>query len=104
MKYFEQKISDNKYKNSEEFQRSSKIFTLSHVPNKGEMAVLDVGCGTGVNSTHIAELGHHVFGIDISAIAVKKYNHRGLTGCICDIGKGLPFRDKSFDFIFASEV
>lgn len=34
--------------------------------------VLDVGCGTGRNSLHLAALGHSVLGIDIAAVAIER--------------------------------
>lgn len=34
--------------------------------------VLDVGCGTGQNSLHVAALGHPVVGIDIAAAAIER--------------------------------
>lgn len=41
---------------------------------KGEIegCVLDIGCGTGENALHFARLGHEVWGIDISQIAIQK--------------------------------
>ena len=100
----EQKISDNKYFLHEEFHRSSKIYTLSNIPKNGTMSVLDVGCGTGLNSQYISKQGHKVTGIDISQIAIEKYRNNGFNGITCDIKKGIPVSDESFDMIFASEV
>ncbi|HET9520249.1 MAG TPA: class I SAM-dependent methyltransferase [Candidatus Limnocylindrales bacterium] len=34
--------------------------------------VLDVGCGTGRNSLHLAALGHPILGIDIAAAATER--------------------------------
>ncbi|HET9498419.1 MAG TPA: class I SAM-dependent methyltransferase [Candidatus Limnocylindria bacterium] len=35
-------------------------------------SVLDLGCGTGENALHLAERGHEVWGIDISAVAIER--------------------------------
>ena len=45
-----------------------------HLAEKGEIegCVLDIGCGTGENALHFAKLGHEVWGIDISQIAIQK--------------------------------
>jgi 2-polyprenyl-3-methyl-5-hydroxy-6-metoxy-1,4-benzoquinol methylase len=46
-------------------------------------AVLDVGCGTGENSLHVASLGLSVLGVDVAptavAIARAKADSRGIT-------------------------
>jgi len=34
--------------------------------------VLDVGCGTGENAMHLAGLGHRVWGVDSSPVAIEK--------------------------------
>ena len=100
----EQEISDAKYQEHEEFYRSSKLFTLALVPRDKNLIILDVGCGTGVNSEYILKLGHSVVGIDISHVAMTKYISKGHSGLQCDINKGLPFDNGSFDLVFASEV
>jgi 2-polyprenyl-3-methyl-5-hydroxy-6-metoxy-1,4-benzoquinol methylase len=100
----EQKISDEKYLKHEEFQRTSKLFTLARVPKNKILRILDVGCGTGLNSKYMTRLGHKVVGIDISHIALKKHCDRGYNGIRANISMGLPFGDASFDMVFASEV
>jgi len=100
----EQKISDEKYLQHDEFQRTSKLYTLAKVPRDKILRILDVGCGTGLNSEYMTKLGHRVVGIDISDVALRKYHSRGLSGIRSDISIGLPFADASFDWVFASEV
>jgi SAM-dependent methyltransferase len=35
-------------------------------------SVLDIGCGTGENALYLAERGHEVWGIDLSAVAIER--------------------------------
>jgi len=66
--------------------------------------VLDVGVGTGFLSIMLADMGHHVVGIDLSEemlnVARKKMNDRGIK---LDLKIGdaedLPFEDGSFDAV-----
>jgi SAM-dependent methyltransferase len=75
---------------------------------RGRM-VLDVGCGAGVDLARFARGGAVVTGVDLapSAIALARANfaQQGLAGRfeVAD-GEALPFRDNSFDFVFAHGV
>lgn len=72
-------------------------------------AVLDVGCGTGVDLVRFARGGAHGFGVDIaeSAIQLARQNvaHRGLAArlLVAD-GEALPFPSNHFDYVFAHGV
>ncbi len=65
--------------------------------------VLDVGCGTGKNSKHLAELGNDVLGIDISFTALKEAEKRAqeisskVKYVQADMGKEIPAEDATFD-------
>jgi ubiquinone/menaquinone biosynthesis C-methylase UbiE len=72
-------------------------------------AVLDVGCGAGVEVVRFARAGAHTAGIDISAQAVRLTSqnlaHQRLNASLAVAdGEHLPFPDNSFDFIFAHGV
>ena len=95
---------ENKYSKGDEIRRTSKIYTLQCVPKIGKLNVLDVGCGSGINSKYISDLGHDVTGVDISYQAITKYRKRGFKGEVADIESGLDFEDNSFDMAFCSEV
>ncbi|HTW51518.1 MAG TPA: class I SAM-dependent methyltransferase [Stellaceae bacterium] len=95
---------EEKYRDSRERSRTSKLFTLECVPPQGHLRVLDVGCGSGENSLAIAAKGHQVFGIDLSENAIAKYCGHGFRGRTMDIEQGLDFSDGSFDLVFCSEV
>jgi SAM-dependent methyltransferase len=71
--------------------------------------VLDVGCGAGVEVVRFAKGGARTFGIDVSERAVhltrQNLRHQSLrAGLAAADGEALPFRDETFDFIFAHGV
>lgn len=93
-----------KYAAGEEIQRTSKLYTLSCVPDDGPLEILDIGCGTGLNSVWLAARGHRITGVDISREAIAKYRERGFTGMTMDVEAGIEFDDGSFDCVLCSEV
>jgi len=101
---FEQKLSDEKYLRHDECHRTSKLYTLRLIPRDRKMKILDVGCGTGNNSFYMQNLGHEMTGCDISNVALKKYWHRHHEAVQCNLNQGIPFSEKCFDMVFASEV
>ena len=69
--------------------------------------VLDVGCGEGYLISAFKNLGLQVKGVDISLemlrVAEKKVGYGNVS--VCDIAKDkLPFRNKTFDIVTATEV
>jgi len=72
-------------------------------------AVLDVGCGAGVEVVRFARAGAHIAGVDAapSAIALCRQNvaQQRLTAplAVAD-GEALPFAAASFDFVYAHGV
>lgn len=72
-------------------------------------AVLDVGCGAGVEVVRFARAGAHVTGVDLtdSAIALSRQNlsHQGLKAVLAVAdGEALPVASGSQDFVFAHGV
>lgn len=99
------KISDQKYADGAEFERTSKIYMRGLVPAAPpSLRVLDIGCGTGLNASQIAASGHDVVGVDVSDVAIEKFKECGFEGYVCDVIEGMPFEDNSFDLVFAAEV
>jgi SAM-dependent methyltransferase len=95
---------DAQYREGPEALRTSKLYTLACVPDRGRLSVLDIGCGTGENSAVIAAKGHAVCGIDISSTAIAAYGRRGFDGRVMDAERRLDFADDMFDLVFCSEV
>jgi 2-polyprenyl-3-methyl-5-hydroxy-6-metoxy-1,4-benzoquinol methylase len=101
----EQRISDAHYRTGAEYERTSKRFMRALVPSDRPLRILDVGCGTGLNAAQLARCGHHVFGIDVSSIAIEKLRAQGLSGTVVDVeAETLPLPENSFDLVYASEV
>lgn len=101
---FAERISDVKYAQGTEIERTSKKYARSLVPSDEPLEILDVGCGTGLNAKEIASNGHIVTGVDVSSVAIEKFRQAGFDGKQCDISYGIPFHDHSFDLVFASDV
>jgi len=72
-------------------------------------AVLDVGCGAGVDLARFARGGARAFGVDIAAAAIElaraNLAQQGLTGEVhVANGEQLPFADAIFDLVYAHGV
>ena len=64
---------------------------------------LDVGCGSGGNSSVLADLGWSVTALDYSATAAGLASARGLAVVRGD-ATALPFGDASFDHVMSTDV
>jgi SAM-dependent methyltransferase len=74
-----------------------------------EKTVLDLGCGTAGLAAAVAEEGGRYCGIDYSPYVLQMgrrlLGEKGLNGTLMRAsGTQLPFRDESFDYIFAFDV
>jgi ubiquinone/menaquinone biosynthesis C-methylase UbiE len=72
-------------------------FFQEHFPERTDLEILDVGCGTGINISKLEEFGR-VYGIDVSEIATdycRKRGHKIVQASVMD----MPFSDNSFDVI-----
>ena len=69
-------------------------------------AVLDIGCGAGFLSNHLAALGHRVTGLDASSESLRVAAHHDATGTVrYDHGDALalPYADASFNVVCAMD-
>ncbi|HEX4190519.1 MAG TPA: class I SAM-dependent methyltransferase [Marmoricola sp.] len=78
--------------------RPLPVATWRQVPDAGDVAVLsqcdgpslDVGCGPGRMTQHLAELGHAVLGIDVVPEAVFQTRERGVAALLRDVFEPVP--------------
>lgn len=75
-------------------------YALEEAPNR----VLDVGCSSGNISSFLVNRSIKVFGADIMFDNLWKARDKGITPIICDLSKGLPYRNQTFDCILAGEI
>lgn len=103
---FEESLSNEKYTKGREIERTSKQYLRGEIPNakSDTEKALDVGCGSGLNAAQIKAKGYNVYGVDLSPVAIEKFNQNGFNGTVADLGNKLPFEDNYFDIVFASEV
>jgi SAM-dependent methyltransferase len=67
---------------------------------------LEVGCGNGFFSGHLARFGCEVTGIDLSPTAVElaRKTYPGISFLVHDLAEPLPFADSTMDVVWCSEV
>lgn len=63
--------------------------------------ILEVGCGYGIASTHLLQLGLNVFATDLIDIRTEEVRKSGLRFLPGDACQCLPFPKASFDLVFS---
>ena len=85
--------------------RISKVLNfLQEQENKKGKKILDIGCGDGFIGKEIKNFGYSVYGLEISEDNVKKAIKNGVKAKKGDVSKKFPFKDNSFDYLFAGEI
>ena len=105
--YYDNFLDYLKHDHDRENPRHAKIKRdLSSIIKKN-MRVLDLGCGTGITTRYIAELGAKVTGVDLSPklieFAKAKSTHENADYWIGDITK-INFGKKKFDAICLCDI
>jgi len=105
--YYDNFIGHLKYDHIRENPRHIRIKNdLKNIIKEG-MKVLDLGCGTGITTKYIAELGAKVTGIDISPklieFARENSNHENIEYLIHDI-TDFNLGKKTFDAICLIDI
>jgi SAM-dependent methyltransferase len=76
--------------------RPHELDALERLLGTGDERCLDVGCGTGVSTAAVAELGWSAVGVDLSEDMLEVARGRGLE-VVQGSANALPFGDGSFD-------
>lgn len=70
-----------------------------------KLKILDIGCGPGTVSGPLVQMGHEVFGLDISDASVREAGAKGIKARLCDLeAEELPFPEGEFDLVMALDV
>ncbi len=85
-------------------ERSEKRYPIVLEMVGSENDVLDLGCGSGLLATLMAEMGNRVTGVDVSGTALEGAASRGVTTVNSDLEEDLPFQDGAYDIVVCSEV
>jgi malonyl-CoA O-methyltransferase len=71
-------------------------------------SILEIGCGTGKNTSLLAEISEHVLALDFSAGMIEKakskVNQSNVTFKLADITQAWPCDDRAFDLISCNLV
>lgn len=97
--YFDKQFSSDSSQPQADVERAE--FIRDNIPD-GVRTILEVGCGNGFVTRVIAK-EYDVTGLELSSVGVKNIVELGIKcqqGTIAE----LPFSDKSFDLVLASEV
>lgn len=80
------------------------------ISKEGPSKILDFGFGTGANTLHFANMGHDVYGVEISPEALektaKKFEANNLKAQfkIFEVGSPIPYAAETFDVVVAWQV
>lgn len=80
-----------------------EVFSLIPHHSLGVGSVLDIGCGTGLNSVALAQMGYQVQGIDVSQTAIEHARSLRKGGADCSFTQADIFTDglqQQFDVVF----
>jgi SAM-dependent methyltransferase len=91
------------------FEKLHHLLRLVDFTAWGGRAVLDVGCGAGVEVVRFARGGARTVGVDVAPSATRltaaNLAQQQLRAAVVTAdGESLPFRDDTFDFVYAHGV
>lgn len=83
--------------------RIKKVINLFQKQNS-KKRVLDLGCGDGQISKKIKDLGFDVYGVDLVKGNLNLARKKGIKTKLGDLNKKIPFKNDSFDIVYAGEI
>lgn len=85
-----------------------RLFTDKYIQNLNGFHILDLGAGEGKNAVYLANKGANVLGVDISPIALSRFNKqpnylsaKGNINIECKDIRECSFEKESFDLVVA---
>ncbi|MFD2166760.1 malonyl-ACP O-methyltransferase BioC [Thalassotalea euphylliae] len=99
-------LAINSYDVSARLQRYTGKHLMPWLPNKNDLTVIDLGCGTGFFSEILASRYQSVIGVDISnkMLNFTRENRNKDLRLVAGDAYHLPFRDNSIDLIYSNLV
>ncbi|NMP32366.1 malonyl-ACP O-methyltransferase BioC [Thalassotalea sp. M1531] len=94
------------YDISARLQRFTGKHLMLLLPNRNDLNVIDLGCGTGFFTEVLATSYERVIGVDISneMLNFTRRNRKGITNLVAGDAYKLPFKDNSVDLIYSNLV
>ena len=80
-----------------------KIYEIIKTSPEQNLKILDIGCGNCQMLNKLKELGHQVYGLDLSPLRVLK-NRKKLKDIEFGYAEEIPFEDNFFDIVIAQEI
>ena len=80
-----------------------KIYEIIKNSSNQNLKILDIGCGNCQMLDKLKDLGHQVYGLDLSPLRVLK-NRKKLKNIEFGYAEEIPFEDNFFDIVIAQEV
>ncbi len=80
-----------------------QVPSVTPTPSSPAPVVLDLGCGTGVIATELAQWSHPI-GLDMSSQALAYCRQRGVEDLVQANGEALPIRTNSVDAVLALDI
>ena len=80
-------------------QMTKRALEILAIPKGKQKLLLDIGCGSGISGSVLAQRGHMWVGMDISRAMLRVASDREIEGDVihCDMGHGFGFRPGMFD-------